>query len=135
MKDTFIKREFYLIDDNKIDLKIHEKLLEYSNLAENVFVFQNGQDALHHIAQRAPFESYAVILLDIQMPHMNGFQFLEAFRALPQNKQANYKIIMVSSTIDPEELRSVQSHQVELLFLPKPLNPASIKSIMQEWQK
>lgn len=135
MKDTFIKREFYLIDDNKIDLKIHEKLLEYSNLAENIFVFQNGQDALHHIAQRAPSESYAVILLDIQMPRMNGFQFLEAFRSLPQPKQANYKIIMVSSTIDLEELRSVQSHQVELLFLPKPLNPASIKSIMQEWQK
>lgn len=135
MKEQLARLQFYLIDDNKIDLRIHEKLLEYSNLAECVLVFQNGQDALQHIRHNTRIEPYAIILLDIQMPHMNGFQFVDAFLELPKHKQRDYKIIMVSSTIDPQELHSVQSNALDILFLPKPLNPSSIKSIMQEWQK
>lgn len=134
MNDRFIKCEFYLIDDNKIDLRIHEKLLGYANVAARIFVFQNGKDALHHIEQRGQTDPCAIILLDIQMPRMNGFQFVEAFKKLPLAKRTSFKIIMVSSTIDPEELRAVQADELDLLFLPKPLNPASIQSIMQEWQ-
>src|SRR5690606_33150794 len=87
VKDLHIKRVFYLIDDNRIDLKINEKLLTYAEIASEILVFQSGETALDQITSQGPLSDYAVILLDIQMPHMTGFQFVEAFKTLPLSIQ------------------------------------------------
>lgn len=135
MKDLLTKRIFYLIDDNKIDLKINQRLLEFAEVASEIRSFQSGEAALLQIKGQGPLTDYAVILLDIQMPHMTGFQFVEEFKKLPSTLRSGFKIIMVSSTIDPEELNAVQSNDLALLFLPKPLNPDSLFIILQEWQQ
>ena len=115
-----------LIDDSKFDNIVNKRLLEMNDLAEEISVCLNGVEAMDYwnklskeaISSRSFPE---VIFLDINMPLMNGFEFLEAFGQLPASVSEEVKIIMLTSSINPEdEARSVKSKLVSR-YLHKPL--------------
>ena len=80
-----MKLNFMLIDDNKFDLFINRKIIENASCDNRVRTFKNGQSAIKFLEIFEKKSKYHdtflpnVILLDLNMPEMNGFQFLKEF--------------------------------------------------------
>ncbi len=128
MTSNFQKLPFILIDDNPLDLKINERLLLYGDLASQVKTFLNARNALDYIRTEKSPPTISVVLLDIQMPEMDGFAFLKAFNKLPELIRRHYFIFMLSSTLDDSDLQKVWMNPDALALLPKPLDFQILKS-------
>lgn len=121
-------RTVMLIDDCDADNFFHGIVIERSGIALAVKVFEWAEKALEWF-QANPHHDVDLVLLDINMPRMDGFEFLDAFHRLPQANQGDAKICMLSSSplgIDRE--RALVYPRVSD-FVVKPLEDASLHQI------
>lgn len=114
-------RRILLVDDNELNLEIETELLRDMGL--NVDTAPNGQVAVNRIADSAP-EEYALILMDIQMPVMNGHEAALAIRRLEDPVRANIPIIALSANAFDEDRRmsresGMNTHMEKPIDLPK----------------
>lgn len=95
-----------IIDDDDIYVYGVKKLIQIKDLCENLMVFKNGQEALNYLKPilNTPELLPEVILLDINMPIMNGWEFAEEFTKLNANPVKQITIFMISSSIDPKDV-------------------------------
>ena len=121
---------FFLIDDSAFDLFIYEKLLIKSGITDSVKTFNSARDALNHLVSQGTSLPESVILLDLQMPDMNGFEFIDEFDALPASMQEKIRIFMLSSTIDTRDIDKAKASQHIIDLLPKPLEITNLKRIL-----
>lgn len=132
-KEKNRKFHFLLIDDNEIDLFFHDKLIRLQDLATDVSSFTNVIHALEHLNSFKKKEHLfpeTVILLDIQMPELDGFDFLEHFEQMPEAIRKRSTIFIVSSSLDHGDLsRSHANHLIEYI-LKKPLNAEELKKAL-----
>jgi CheY-like chemotaxis protein len=117
---------FFLIDDSAFDLFIYEKLLIKSGITENVKTFNSAREALKYLAAQESLPEI-IILLDLQMPDMNGFEFIDEFDLLPEAVRAQIKIFMLSSTIDTRDIEKAKASPHIIDLLPKPLEVNFLK--------
>lgn len=95
-----------IIDDDDIYVYGVKKLIQIKDLCENLMVFKNGQEALNYLKPilNTPELLPEVILLDINMPVMNGWEFAEEFTKLNAHPVKQITIFMISSSIDPKDV-------------------------------
>jgi CheY-like chemotaxis protein len=111
-----------IVEDNPIDVFINTRVVEQSGLSKEVMAIQSAREALEFLNQRAENSKLPdIIFLDIRMPDLDGFEFLEEFSELPERVLELCKIVMLSSTIDPIELEKARNSPFVLAFIPKPL--------------
>jgi CheY-like chemotaxis protein len=113
-----------IIDDNIIDLYISsrliiknyfgKKVLEYSDAKEALKYLQDNQDNITVLPQ--------VIFIDIYMPLMTGFEFLEAYDKLPSDLKNHCKVYIISSTIDDVDIARARRDKNVISFQVKPIN-------------
>lgn len=122
-----------MIDDNEIDLFVSKKFLRISGITDNTISFLSAKDALDYIAANATVleKLPKLILLDIQMPEINGFRFLELFQNTPESAQHEMKIIMLSSTLDPLDIEKARNNRFVVDILKKPLDPVALKEALK----
>ncbi|MBK9448356.1 MAG: response regulator [Bacteroidetes bacterium] len=120
-----------LIDEDEIDNIINQKIIESNNFSERVMVFQTGTDALDFLRVNAKVAENLpdLIFLDINMPIMDGFQFLEEFEKLESPILDKSKIIMLSSSISPRDIDRAASNRFVKKYLNKPLNSRYLQAI------
>jgi CheY-like chemotaxis protein len=120
-----------LVDDNELDNFINKKLLESENFAGNVLVHQSAQSALDELKKfENNSEKYPnIIFLDIMMPHMDGFGFLEEFGKLNDDIKKNSKIVMLSTSESFKDLNKANQSRYVYKFLNKPLNKPVLDAI------
>jgi CheY-like chemotaxis protein len=120
-----------LIDEDEIDNIINQKIIESNNFSERVMVFQTGTDALDFLRVNAKIAENLpdLIFLDINMPIMDGFQFLEEFEKLESPILDKSKIIMLSSSISPRDIDRAASNRFVKKYLNKPLNSRYLQAI------
>jgi CheY-like chemotaxis protein len=116
-----------LIDDNYIDNFVTRRILESSNFAEEVIVSQSGIDAINSL--RAGEIIPDVIFLDIRMPNMGGFEFLQEYDKLEIDGKKDIKIFMLSSSLDPIDLRKSTNNKYITQFIHKPLTQKTLDDI------
>jgi CheY-like chemotaxis protein len=116
-----------LIDDNYIDNFVTRRILESSNFADEVIVSQSGIDAINSL--RAGEIIPDVIFLDIRMPMMGGFEFLQEYDKLEIEGKKNIKIFMLSSSLDPVDLRKSTNNKYITQFVHKPLTQKTLDDI------
>ncbi len=90
------KLSIMLIDDNEVDLYLHEKYLRLNQIASNTSAFGNVDEALSYLQDNDDKPFPDVILLDIQMPALDGFDFIYKFKKFPLKLRQNTNIIMVT---------------------------------------
>lgn len=119
-----------IVEDNPIDVFINTRVIQQSGLSKEVMAMQSAREALEFLKQQAvDSELPDVIFLDIRMPDLDGFTFLEEFSELPQRVLELCKIVMLSSTIDPLELEKARNSPFVLAFIPKPLTRDKVKEL------
>lgn len=123
---------FIVVDDSKLDCFIAEKIIKNTGRSESVNTFQQATDALVYIKTLAPTSTPSIVFVDIQMPVMNGFEFVEAFEALPENIRQGYSIYMLSSSINENDIAKVKGYQSVKQFLNKPLTNNAITVVLNQ---
>ncbi len=118
---------FFLIDDSSFDLFIYEKLLIKSGITDSVKTFNSARDALRYLLGEGTALPETVILLDLQMPDMNGFEFIDEFDNLPDYLRSKIRIFMLSSTIDTRDIEKAKASPHIIDLLPKPLEITFLK--------
>lgn len=121
-----------LIDDSEIDLKINTKVLSLQFAGSQIITCLSAMEALIYLKKHAlqPNMLPDHILLDIQMPEMDGFGFLEAFKNLPSQLINHCSIIILSSTLDFGDLKRAEANRFVYKTLKKPLNPKELKDLI-----
>jgi CheY-like chemotaxis protein len=131
------KTNMILIDDNKIDLFVNKKIIERYDPDIQFKSFTMASSALCYLkilASNKDFESLFipdVILLDINMPSMDGFQFLCELEELEIIKKHSIDIFMLSSSCSPEDVNKAKNHVLCKNYYNKPLTDETLKSIFQ----
>ncbi len=108
-----------LIDDNYIDNFVTRRILESSNFAEEIAVRQSANEAIGALKDGSVKPD--VIFLDLRMPLMNGFEFLSEFEKIEFEGKDNIKIFMLSSSLDPTDVRRSTENKYVVQFIHKPL--------------
>ena len=116
-----------LIDDNYIDNFVTRRILESSNFAETVIVSQSATDAISSL--QAGLVRPDVIFLDIRMPMMGGFEFLQEYDKLEIEGKQTIKIFMLSSSLDPTDLKKSTNNKYITQFIHKPLTQKTLDEI------
>ena len=122
-----------LIDDTEIDLFLNRKLIIASGITNDIESYNSAKDALEYLKNNQSNEEKIpdIILLDIQMPEINGFEFLECYNNLPENTCNKISVIMLSSTVDPVDKKRAIAHKHILDIMEKPLDTDLLKQILQ----
>ena len=119
--------EILIIDDDRIIHLLHSRCVEKCQPGFPVTTVENGLKALEFLeSHRAPGKHF-LLLLDINMPVMNGWDFLEALKDLSTLK--NIKIIMVTSSIDQYDKRKADNYPNVIGFIEKPITADNCKKI------
>ncbi len=123
---------FIIIDDSQLDCFIGEKIIQNTGTFSSVKSYIQATEAYEVIKNSDPDskDAITVIILDIQMPVMNGFQFVEAFEQLPENIKSNYAIFMFSSSINENDKNRLENHPCILKFYSKPISKDIVANIV-----
>ncbi len=116
------KLNILLVDDNEFDLFLNEKFLQLKDVAQSIQKFSEANKALDYLNNTDLNEMPDLILLDIHMPIMDGFDFISAYKNLPEQKLQKIKVVMVSSSIDKDDTARAEAEPHVLDLLTKPLN-------------
>ena len=118
-----------VIDDSDADLLYTRIILERSGAVGEVLTFGSAVEALAHL--KAPgVEPVDVILLDINMPEMNGFAFLQAYEACDANHHARAVVVMLTTSPDPHDQTRAFSFESVRSYVVKPLDVASARGLI-----
>lgn len=120
-----------LIDDSYIDNLINRKILENNNFAENIVVMDSPRNAMGFMQERISEKKDLpeIIFLDLRMPGMSGFDFLKELKTLIGSKDLDVKIYILSSSLDPTDLRKTEENNLVSRFIGKPLTNKILEDI------
>ena len=123
-----------LIDDNEIDNMINQKMLESANFAEQYYIYTSGQSALDFLENLVKQESAGellpdMILLDINMPLIDGFQFLDRYSELNTSAKPNIDVFMLTTSINPSDKVRADENKLIAKFLIKPLTLEQLEGL------
>lgn len=124
-----------LIDDDLTINYLHNRLIEKSAIAEHIIVAKNGIEgitAFLELNERLHKTEPVVLFLDLNMPIMNGWEFLEKLSKAQNEITLQYKIFILSSTINPDDKKKAKSHALVSGFLSKPLTKEHLEHLKME---
>lgn len=124
-------RSVLLIDDDEPSNMINERVIKKADFAENVMAVTSGLRALSHLNKtydgKQPLPQ--LIFLDINMPAMNGWEFIEEFNKMPYAK--NIIIVMLTTSLNPDDAARAKSIDAVDAFRNKPLTISMLQELSE----
>lgn len=126
------------IDDDPIALLLSKLVISKANFALEIITLNNGEEGIHYLEneevklQHKTSEKPLLILLDLNMPVMDGWEFLEQFSAKLHYSYKDAKIILLSSSIDPNDIQKSKQFEMVVDFFPKPLTKEILNQILEK---
>ncbi len=123
-----------LIDDTEVDAYISKRILTKSNFSSEIMEFYSAEKALDYLQENSKNLNALpqIIFLDIHMPAMDGFDFLEKFRSIEGEIHNFCKIIMLTSSMNENDILQAKNYPDVLKFLIKPIQMEQLQSLNQE---
>jgi CheY-like chemotaxis protein len=123
-----------LIDDNEIDNLINQKMVEAASITQHIYIHTGARSAIEFLRNIEKLEIADqvlpdIIFLDIDMPLMDGFQFLDEFEKLMTTTKQKCKIVMLTSSINPQDVNRSKKYNSVKLYLNKPLTHESLMDL------
>jgi CheY-like chemotaxis protein len=122
------------VDDDSITLMLCKKVISKSSFSNEIITAQNGEEALSYFnmlkydnISSPPKKSPNLIFLDLNMPVMGGWEFLDHFNSTNYSEFNDTKVIILSSTIDPQDIEKAKTYPIVIDFLSKPITPSMIE--------
>lgn len=126
-----IKR-LWLVDDDPIFVGLTRKMMDKMLFTGNIEVFLNGQLALEHLRQKGEVEGDLpqVIFLDLMMPVLDGWGFLDEYRKMAESVKRNITLYILSSSNSPQDIKRARKNQEISGFITKPILRAKFSEIL-----
>lgn len=124
--------ELLLIDDDMVVQMVHKKMITKNGIHDNPKVFLNAKDGLSYIIEKNLPDIGFLILLDINMPGMNGWEFLDELSKIEFN--AYVEVIMLTSSIDVSDKRKARQYQLVVDYLTKPMSMNSLNVLKERFK-
>ncbi len=125
-----------IIDDDKIYVNLVKKIIEIKHLSENLLIFKNGLEALEYfkviLTNMTEEKLPDIIFLDLNMPVMDGWEFLGEFIKIKNNFDKKITLYVVSSSIDPRDLERAKSFNLVTDYLIKPIELKRFEQIFDK---
>ncbi|MGO4770194.1 response regulator [Flavobacterium sp. W22_SRS_FK3] len=114
------------IDDDPITLMLSKKVIARSGFSDEIITAQNGEEALSYFntlkySKDQTAKKPQLIFLDLNMPVMGGWEFLDHFTTSDYDEFNSTSVIVLSSTINPEDLAKAKQYDIIIDFLSKPI--------------
>lgn len=123
-----------IIDDDPIFIYGTKRIMKDLDFCDTVIVYNNGQEAyegLREVSEQGK-KIPQVIFLDLNMPIMNGWEFLDMFTKLPSNNSETTVIYIISSSVDPRDLERVKSYTLVHNYILKPITPNDLENVLKD---
>lgn len=125
-----------IIDDDHVYVNLVKRIIDIKSLSENLLIFKNGREAIEHFKILLPNIDSSlfpeIILLDLNMPIMDGWEFLKEFTQITPPKGLKTTLYVVSSSIDPYEIERAKAHFLVKDYLIKPVNLNDFEMIFRQ---
>ena len=128
-----LRHNVCLIDDDKIYQFTAKMILEATGLTHSIKTFFNGQEAIDYLldpTNNDPEKLPDVIFLDINMPVMNGWEFLEAFQIFWKDLHKRIVVYVVSSSVDASDIQKSKTYEAVTDYVIKPINRDKYRELL-----
>ncbi len=121
-----------LVDDDVEDNYFHKIVINEMNITERIEVALNGVEALNFLKKENQTHP-DLIFLDINMPKMNGWEFLQAYKEFKADQKAEVVVVMLSTSINPSDKERAEQFPDIIGFNSKPLTEEIISEILERY--
>lgn len=127
-----------LVEDNEFTNIYNQKLILNLNIAENIHIAESGEEALDYLGKKGKYTSHGkypdpdIIFLDINMPGINGWEFIEEYKKIQNGKNSGSQIVMLTTSPNPDDEEKAKSINGVIAFKRKPLAQNIIIDILKE---
>lgn len=126
------EKRIWIIDDDELFIMITRNNIRKSGIPVITEDFKNGKDSLNVLKERVLSGENIpnIILLDLNMPLLDGWEFLDEFKHMPDESRRGIKIYICTSSIDPKDLKRAETISDVTSFLEKPVNTEVVLKIV-----
>lgn len=126
-----------LIDDDPATNFLNKLVIEDAALGAYIKITEGGQEALEYLtctgrySNETKYPQPGIILLDINMPGMNGWEFMEEYKKLPDEQKGKILLVMLTTSLNPDDRKRAGMIEDIEDFVSKPLSPEALKKILE----
>ncbi|SMD36024.1 Response regulator receiver domain-containing protein [Reichenbachiella faecimaris] len=124
-----------LVDDNSDCNFFHKRLFQKMDVAEKIEIVFDGKEAIDYLTSKkdGKYPQPSIIFLDINMPVMNGWEFLDEYEKLTLNQKAKVILVMLTTSLNPDDIHRAEKNPSVSEFKNKFLTEESVKSILNKY--